>query len=67
MKYLHIIPPSKRMMDTYIRMIRTYFKEEDHQFYFISTCPNSERVLFKYGNVHEMIGKNRYQCGQVER
>ncbi len=61
MKYLHIIPPSKRMMDTYIRMIRTYFKEEDHQFYFISTCPNSERVLFKYGNVHEMIGKNRYE------
>ena len=28
LRYLHIIPPSRRMMDTYIKMLRKHFKEE---------------------------------------
>lgn len=61
MKYLHVIPPSKRMMDTYIRMIRKYFNKEEHKFYFIRSCAIGDRELFKYGNMDEMQGANRYQ------
>lgn len=56
MKYLHIIPPSRRMMDTYIKMLREEFKEEDHHFYFIVECPKSEEDLFAYNNVYQMQG-----------
>lgn len=59
MQYLHIIPPSRRMMDTYIKMLREHFPAEEHCFYFINTCLSSERELFDYGNVHEMTGDGK--------
>lgn len=61
MRYLHIIPPSKRMMDTYIKMLRKYFNEDEHHFYFINHCPLSEQELFKYGNVQEMSGNGKLE------
>ena len=61
MKFLHIVPPSIRMMDTYIKMIVENFPREDHFFYFIRKCPKSESALFEYGNVFQMQGNTRYQ------
>ena len=61
MRYLHIIPPSKRMMDTYIKMLRKYFNEDEHHFYFINHCPLSEQDLFNYGNVQEMSGNGKLE------
>ena len=61
LRYLHIIPPSRRMMDTYIKMLRKHFKEEEHYFYFINHCPLSEQELFKYGNVQEMSGNGKIE------
>lgn len=61
MRYLHIIPPSRRMMDTYMKMLRKHFEEDEHHFYFINHCPLSERDLFKYGNVQEMSGNGKIQ------
>lgn len=54
MKFLHITIPSKRMMETYIKMIRDNYPEEEHTFYFLSKCPPSEKCLFDYGNVFEL-------------
>lgn len=54
MKYLHIILPSKRMMETYIKLIREYYKLEDHTFYFLGKCPETEKTLFDYGNVYSL-------------
>lgn len=59
MKFLHIIPPSRRMMDTYIRMLRENYTEDEHHFYFINPCPESEESLFEYGNVQQMSGNNK--------
>ncbi len=56
MLFLHIVPPSKRMMNTYFKMIREHFPLEEHRFLFIDQCQESERELFEYGNVAELIG-----------
>ena len=61
MKFLHIIPPSVRMMDTYIKMVVENFPQNDHFFYLIRKCPESEKSLFTYGNVFEMQGQTRFQ------
>lgn len=61
MKFLHIVLPSKRMMDTYFRMIRKNFDIEEHRFVFWDQCVGDDRVLFKYGNVGEVTGKNRFE------
>lgn len=54
MKYLHIILPSKRMMETYVKLIREYYEEEKHTFYFLGKCPETEKALFDYKNVHSL-------------
>lgn len=60
MKFLHVTIPSKRMMETYIKMIRDHYGVEDHTFYFLGKCPPSQRDLFEYGNVIELQdGKNK--------
>jgi len=56
MKYLHVVLPSKRMMDTYFRMIRKYFDIAEHRFLFWDECVNQDRELFEYGNVGEVQG-----------
>lgn len=62
MKFLHIILPTKRMMETYIQMIRKYYPEEDHVFYFLGKCPKSEKDLFTYGHVFELAdGHNKFE------
>lgn len=57
MLFLHVVMPSKRMMDTYFRMIREHFVLEEHRFLFIDQCMESERELFDYGNVAELSGE----------
>lgn len=59
MKFLHIIPPSRRMMDTYIRMLRENYSADEHHFYFINECPKSEMGLYDYGNVQQMSGNGK--------
>ncbi len=59
MKFLHIVQPSVRMMNTYIKMVTENFSKEDHAFYFIQKCPASERELFNYSNVFQMNGETR--------
>ena len=39
MKILHVTIPSKRMMETYIKMIRENYPKEEHVFYFLGKCP----------------------------
>ena len=59
MVFLHVIPPSKRMMNTIISEIRKRFSNDRHIFYFLAKCPLSETVLFDYGDVYQMEGKSR--------
>lgn len=59
MKYIHIILPSKRMMNTYVSMIRENFKEEEHAFIFLNRCVGADRELFKYGNIFEIPKTSR--------
>lgn len=55
MKFLHIILPSKRMMNTYVKMIRDHFDKEEHAFLFLNRCVTPEdRKLFAYGNMLEI-------------
>lgn len=61
MVFLHIIPPSKRMMNSFISEIRNRFRQDDHIFYFINHCPASEKSLFDFGNVYEMNGDTRFK------
>lgn len=62
MKYLHIILPTKRMMGTYIEMIRKYYQINEHAFYIIGKVPKSEEVLFQYGNVIQLNrGQNIFE------
>ena len=59
MKFLHIILPSKRMMGTYIEMIRKYYPVNEHAFYIIGNMAKSEESLFQYQNVIKLNkGKN---------
>ena len=58
MLFLHIVPPSKRMMNTYFRMLREHFPLEEHRFLFIDQCKESESELFNYENVAELQGEN---------
>lgn len=61
MKFLHVILPTKRMMETYIQMIRENYPREDHIFYFLGKCPKSEESLFEYGNVVELAdGESKF-------
>lgn len=61
MVFLHIVPPSTRMMNTFMSEIRKRFNKDEHIFYFINSCPLSERKLFEYENVFEMTGNTRFQ------
>lgn len=61
MKYLHIMPPSQRMMLTYIEMLRKYFPAEDHKIQLISRIGKVDSCLLLYDNVrtYESLGKKR--------
>ena len=61
MKFLHICMPSKRMMNTFIKMVRENDPVDDHRFLFWDKCYKDDRVLFDYGNVAEITGANRFQ------
>ena len=61
---LHIIPPSKRMMNTFIKELRARFSEDRHIFYFINPCLQSEASLFDYGDVYQIQGANAREKAQ---
>lgn len=57
MKYLHIIPPSIRMMTTYVNFIEDNFAEADqHDFVSIRPIPNGEAELFDADNRFGLSG-----------
>lgn len=65
MTFLHIILPSKRMMNTYVKMIRENFDKEKHVFLFLNRCVGEkDRELFEYDNVLE-IPKSKNRLWQV--
>lgn len=49
MRFLHICMPSKRMMNTFIKMVRENDSVDDHRFLFWDKCYKDDRVLFDYG------------------
>lgn len=51
MKYLHIIPPSKRMMYGYLSMIEHYFDENDHRYLIASELVGDDSALLLFKNV----------------
>lgn len=61
MKILHIVPPSRRMMKTFMQELRKRYDKDEHSFYFINHCLESEKELFTFGNVYEMTGANRWE------
>jgi|GEM_PF-2096680 len=68
MKYLHIVPPSVRMMNAFISSFREYYTEDKHLFLFINKCPLSETSLFSFGDVYELKGKNKIEkCKFLEK
>ncbi|KIL08042.1 hypothetical protein SR42_03015 [Clostridium botulinum] len=65
-RFIHIIPPSKRMMNTYVKMIRENFAQEEHTFMFFDKCTKFDEELFDYGNVRYLSDSsnwfNRYKA-----
>lgn len=51
MKYLHVILPSTRMMETYMKMLGKYYLKEQNTFYLLGSCPHSQIEIFKFGKV----------------
>lgn len=58
--FVHIIPPSKRMMNTYIKMIREQFPENEHTFMFFDECTKNDSELFNYGNIEYLSNSNNW-------
>ena len=56
MRFLHVSISSVRMMDTYTRMIRTNFPEEEHRFLYCDKIAGDDRQLLDYGNSVETEG-----------
>lgn len=61
MKYLHICMPSKRMMNTFIKMVRDNCKTDEHRFLLWDKCALSDKDLYKYGNVTELDAPTKYK------
>ena len=63
MKYLHIMPPSQRMMLTYVEMLRENFPAEDHKILLASPLTQNDGGLLLYKNVQsfESLGKWKVQ------
>ena len=59
MRYLHIIPPSRRMLKTYIAFIEKNFVDDNNQHDFISIrgVPKGELELFQDDNRYMLTGK----------
>ena len=54
MRFLHVSLSSVRMMDTYTRMIRSNFPEEEHRFLYCDEVGGEDRRLLEYGNSKEV-------------
>ena len=50
MNFLHIMPPSKRMMFGYIYMLRENFNAGEHRILYRGVIPKSESVLLRFDN-----------------
>ena len=59
MRFLHVSLSSVRMMDTYTRMIRSNFPEEEHRFLYCDEVGGEDRRLLEYGNSKEVMGSLR--------
>ena len=63
LKYLHIMPPSQRMMLTYVEMLRGNFPAEDHKILLATPLSTNDGGLLLYENVQpfESLGKWKIQ------
>lgn len=59
MKILHVCAPSKRIMETFVKMTRERYPVGEHKFLFWDKCSIGDRVLMNYGNVVELKGNSR--------
>lgn len=71
MKYLHIMPPSKRMMSSYLTMLRENFSCKDHKVIFESELGIEDAGLLLFGNAINFcdLGKgklNKYRRLKTE-
>lgn len=68
MLFLHISISSVRMMDTYIKMIRDNFPQEEHRFLYWDDLAPDDRCLLDYGNSVELLGdeKTRADLARAE-
>ena len=61
MKYLHIMPPSQRMMKGYLIMLRKYFNWEEHTILFSSPASGSDKGMLLFENTIDFpqLGKGK--------
>ncbi len=61
MKFLHICMPSKRMMNTFINMVREHRPADEHRFLLWDKSVGADRELFNCGNIAELNGSSKRQ------
>ena len=63
MNYLHIMPPSQRMMLTYVEMLRKNFPAEQHRIVLCEPIAAGDAGLLLYDNVvpFEALGNNKFK------
>lgn len=61
MKYLHIMPPSQRMMKGYLMMLRKYFNREEHTILFSSQANGVDKGMLLFENTIDFpqLGKGK--------
>lgn len=69
MKYLHIIPPSSRMLSTYISFIEENFCNKDaiHHFISVRKVPKGEKALFEPEGRFELEGRGWKKVANLNR
>lgn len=65
MVFLHMSMSSKRMMDTYTRMIRTHFPTEEHRFLYCDRLTDNDEELLNYGNSTVLSGNTKSRFRQM--
>ena len=61
MRYLHICMPSKRMMNTFISMMRKFRPSDEHRFLLWDRCLGADQILYEYGNIAELNKNSRLE------
>lgn len=65
MVFLHISLPSKRMMNTFTKMIRDNFPEEEHRFLYLGQLGEDDKELLDYGNSIEITSHHKQRFAEI--